>query len=177
MNCSSPVFSVYEILQARILEWMDQSMTEIVSQVSKQKLGHPHVQASVLELSCKDECGEDVEVPYVRYSIADSFMFLFHVFSQLSFLAKAEPYVLLRTSCCCFLCLALEFLIDINPKKKRIMEWVAISSSRDLPDQGSNILSLVSSALAGGFFTISAKWETHNVLYNGIFNLKSIPNK
>ena len=47
---------------------MDQSMTEIVSQVSKQKLGH-HVQALVLELSCNDEDGEDVEVPYVRYSI------------------------------------------------------------------------------------------------------------
>ena len=118
MNCSSPVSSVYGILQARILEWMDQSMTEIVSQVSKQKLGHPHVQALVLELSCKDEGGENVEVPYVRYSIADSFMFLFHVFSQLNFLAKAGPYVLLITSCCCFLCLALEFLIDINPKKK-----------------------------------------------------------
>ena len=43
-------------------------MTEIVSRVSKQKLGH-HVRALVLELCCNDETGEDVEVPYVRYTI------------------------------------------------------------------------------------------------------------
>lgn len=43
-------------------------MTEIVSQVSKQKLGH-HMQALVPELSYNDEDGEDVEVPYVWYSI------------------------------------------------------------------------------------------------------------
>lgn len=44
----------------------------------------------------------------------NSFMFLFHDFSQLNFLAKAEPYVLLKISCCCFLCLALkEALIQV----------------------------------------------------------------
>ena len=43
-------------------------MTEIVSLVSKQKLGH-HVQALVLELRSDDEDGEDVEVPYVWYTI------------------------------------------------------------------------------------------------------------
>ena len=64
MNSSSPVSSVYGILQARTLEWMDQSMTEIVNQVSKQKLGH-QVQVLVLELSRNDEDGEDAEVPYV----------------------------------------------------------------------------------------------------------------
>ena len=32
----------------------------------------------------------------------------------------------------------------------RILEWVAISSSRDLPDPD---IELASSALAGGFFT------------------------
>ncbi|KAB0353456.1 hypothetical protein FD755_023841 [Muntiacus reevesi] len=53
---------------SKLKEWMDQSMTEIVSRVSKQKLGH-HVQALVLELCCNDEDGEDVEVPYVRYTI------------------------------------------------------------------------------------------------------------
>ena len=36
----------------------------------------------------------------------------------------------------------------------RILEWVAISfSSGDLPDPGSKPASLVSPALAGGFFT------------------------
>lgn len=43
-------------------------MTEIVSHVSKRKLGH-HVRALVLELCCNDDTGEDVEVPYVRYTI------------------------------------------------------------------------------------------------------------
>lgn len=43
-------------------------MTEIVSHVSKRKLGH-HVRALVLELCCSDETGEDVEVPCVRYTI------------------------------------------------------------------------------------------------------------
>ena len=57
--------------------------------------------------------------PMYDTAFANPFMFLFHVFSQLNFLAKAEPYILLRTSCCCFLCLALEFLIDINPKNKK----------------------------------------------------------
>ncbi|CAI9181566.1 unnamed protein product [Rangifer tarandus platyrhynchus] len=53
---------------SKLKERMNQSMTEIVSRVSKRKLGH-HVQALVLELRCNDEDGEDVEVPYVRYTI------------------------------------------------------------------------------------------------------------
>lgn len=43
-------------------------MTEIVSRVSKRKLGH-HVRALLLELCCKDESGKDAEVPSVRYTI------------------------------------------------------------------------------------------------------------
>ena len=35
----------------------------------------------------------------------------------------------------------------------RILEWVAISSYRDLPVSGTEPASLVSTALAGGFFT------------------------
>ena len=40
----------------------------------------------------------------------------------------------------------------------RILEWVAMPSSRDLPDLGSEPMS---PALAGGFFTTSAIWEAH----------------
>ena len=40
----------------------------------------------------------------------------------------------------------------------RILEWVAISSSRDLPDLGFKLASLMSPALAGGFFTTGA-WK------------------
>uniref|UniRef100_A0A669EFS1 E1 ubiquitin-activating enzyme n=1 Tax=Oreochromis niloticus TaxID=8128 RepID=A0A669EFS1_ORENI len=44
------------------------SMTEIVTKVSKKKLGK-HVKALVFELCCNDLSDEDVEVPYVRYTI------------------------------------------------------------------------------------------------------------
>uniref|UniRef100_W8CC53 Ubiquitin-like modifier-activating enzyme 1 n=2 Tax=Monodelphis domestica TaxID=13616 RepID=W8CC53_MONDO len=52
----------------KLKERLDQPMTEIVSRVSKRKLGR-HVRALVLELCCNDDSGEDVEVPYVRYTI------------------------------------------------------------------------------------------------------------
>ena len=38
-------------------------------------------------------------------------------------------------------------------------EWVAMLSSRDLPDPGIEPASLMSPALAGRFFTTSATWE------------------
>ena len=38
----------------------------------------------------------------------------------------------------------------------RILEWVATPSSRGLPDPGIEPTSLISPALTGGFFTISA---------------------
>jgi len=43
----------------------------------------------------------------------------------------------------------------------RILERVAIPSSRDLPDPGIEPMSLMSSALAGRFFTTNAPWEAH----------------
>ena len=42
----------------------------------------------------------------------------------------------------------------------RILEWVAKLSSGDLPDPGIEPTSLVSPALAGGFFTTSGTLET-----------------
>uniref|UniRef100_A0A8C9K7G7 Ubiquitin-like modifier-activating enzyme 1 n=1 Tax=Panthera tigris altaica TaxID=74533 RepID=A0A8C9K7G7_PANTA len=53
---------------AKLKERLDQPMTEIVSRVSKRKLGR-HVRALVLELCCNDESGEDVEGPYGRDAI------------------------------------------------------------------------------------------------------------
>ena len=41
----------------------------------------------------------------------------------------------------------------------RILEWVAISFSRDLSDPGIKLACLISPALAGGFFATSATWE------------------
>ncbi|XP_029466459.1 ubiquitin-like modifier-activating enzyme 1 [Rhinatrema bivittatum] len=53
---------------AKLKERLEQSMTEIVTKVSKKKIGK-HVKALVFELCCNDENDEDVEVPYVRYTI------------------------------------------------------------------------------------------------------------
>ena len=48
----------------------------------------------------------------------------------------------------------------------RILEWVALLSSRDLPDPEIKPASLMSPALAGGFFTTGAIWEAHTVYNN-----------
>uniref|UniRef100_A0AAY4DC22 E1 ubiquitin-activating enzyme n=1 Tax=Denticeps clupeoides TaxID=299321 RepID=A0AAY4DC22_9TELE len=53
---------------AKLKERLDLPMTEIVTKVSKKKLGK-HVRALVFELCCNDQSDEDVEVPYVRYTI------------------------------------------------------------------------------------------------------------
>ena len=58
-------------------------------------------------------------------------------------------------------CLTLRNPVDCSPPvssahgifQARILEWVAISSSRDLPNPGIELVSLVSPVLAGGFFT------------------------
>ncbi|XP_043936660.1 ubiquitin-like modifier-activating enzyme 1 [Protopterus annectens] len=53
---------------AKLKERLDQPMTEIVTKVSKKKIGK-HVKALVFELCCNDDSDDDVEVPYVRYTI------------------------------------------------------------------------------------------------------------
>lgn len=49
-------------------ERMDIKMSEVVKKVSKKRL-EPHVKALVFELCCNDIDGNDVEVPYVRYTL------------------------------------------------------------------------------------------------------------
>ena len=41
----------------------------------------------------------------------------------------------------------------------RILEWVTISYSRDLPGSGTELTPLTSPAWAGRFFTTSATWK------------------
>ena len=43
----------------------------------------------------------------------------------------------------------------------RILEWVAMPFSRSLLNRGIKLMSLISPALARGFFTTSATWEAH----------------
>uniref|UniRef100_A0A8C3F5U3 E1 ubiquitin-activating enzyme n=1 Tax=Chrysemys picta bellii TaxID=8478 RepID=A0A8C3F5U3_CHRPI len=52
----------------KLRERHDQPMTEIVTKVSKKKIGR-HVKALVFELCCNDDSECDIEVPYVRYTI------------------------------------------------------------------------------------------------------------
>ncbi|EDL38132.1 ubiquitin-like modifier-activating enzyme 1 Y [Mus musculus] len=63
----SMLYSVF-MPASKLKERLDQPMTEIVSCVSKQKLGH-HVKSLVFELCCNSDSGDDIEVPYVRYII------------------------------------------------------------------------------------------------------------
>lgn len=67
---SQGVGMLYSFFQqkAKKEERMKQTMTEIVRQVSRREI-EPHERALVFELCCNDEDGEDVEVPYVRYTI------------------------------------------------------------------------------------------------------------
>ena len=49
--------------------------------------------------------------------------------------------------------------LSIGILQARILEWVAMPSSRYLPDPGMEPRSLMSPALAGGLFTTSVTWE------------------
>lgn len=54
--------------KAKCEERLGLPMSEVVVKVSKRKL-EPHVKALVFELCCNDIDGNDVEVPYVRYTL------------------------------------------------------------------------------------------------------------
>ena len=51
----------------------------------------------------------------------------------------------------------------------RVLERVAISFSRDLSDPGIKPMSLVSPALAGGYFSTSPTWEALHLLELHLF--------
>uniref|UniRef100_A0A2A4K8C9 E1 ubiquitin-activating enzyme n=1 Tax=Heliothis virescens TaxID=7102 RepID=A0A2A4K8C9_HELVI len=53
---------------AKCQERLNMPMSEVVTKVSKKKL-EPHVKALVFELCCNNADGDDVEVPYVQYTL------------------------------------------------------------------------------------------------------------
>lgn len=67
---SQGVCMLYSFFMApsKLQDRLELSMSEVVRKVSKRKL-EPHVKALVFELCCNDKDGNDVEVPYVRYTI------------------------------------------------------------------------------------------------------------
>ena len=72
------------------------------------------------------------------------------------------------------LCPTLCNVMDYNPPgssvleifQARILEWVAISYSRDLPNPGTEPVSLASPAVAGGFFTTAPPGKPEIELLN-----------
>ena len=52
-----------------------------------------------------------------------------------------------------------------------MLGWVAMSSSKGLPNPGIKLKSLTSPALAGGFFTTNATWEAAADLWITIYNI------
>uniref|UniRef100_A0A1B0C8L2 E1 ubiquitin-activating enzyme n=1 Tax=Lutzomyia longipalpis TaxID=7200 RepID=A0A1B0C8L2_LUTLO len=54
--------------KAKCQERMVLLMSEVVKKVSKKRI-EPHVTALIFEICCNDESGNDVEVPYVRYTL------------------------------------------------------------------------------------------------------------
>ena len=54
---------------------------------------------------------------------------------------------------------AFQVPLSIGILQARILEWVVMPPSRDLPDSGIEPVSHISPALAGEFFTTSATWE------------------
>ena len=54
---------------------------------------------------------------------------------------------------------ACQALLSMGFSQARILEWVAISSSRESSQLRIKPKSLMSPALAGGFFSTSATWE------------------
>ncbi|CAK1551375.1 unnamed protein product [Leptosia nina] len=54
--------------KAKRQERLNLPMSEVVTKVSKKKL-EPHVKALVFELCCNNEEGDDIEVPYVKYTL------------------------------------------------------------------------------------------------------------
>ena len=71
------------------------------------------------------------------------------------------------------LCPAVCNCMDYNPPgssvlgilQVRILEWVATPSSKDLPDTGIKLTSLVSPGLASGFFTTESPRKPHSSQY------------
>jgi ubiquitin-activating enzyme E1 len=54
----------------KVAERMLLNMTDVVRKVSKRQIA-PYERALVFEICCNDENGEDVEVPYVRYTLGN----------------------------------------------------------------------------------------------------------
>lgn len=53
---------------AKRQERLPLTMSEVVKTVSKKSI-EPHIKALTFDLCCNDLDGEDVEVPYVRYTL------------------------------------------------------------------------------------------------------------
>ena len=82
---------------------------------------------------------------------------------MLSDFSHVQLFVTLQTITC-------QAPLSMGILQARILEWVAISYSRDLSGPGIKLVSLTSFALAGRFFINNATWEAH-LLHRSHFHL------
>ena len=65
---------------------------------------------------------------------------------------------------CNLIAVALQVPLSMGFSRQEYWSGLPLPPLVDLPDPGIKPMSLVSSALAGRFFTTSATWEAHNIL-------------
>ena len=64
--------------------------------------------------------------------------------------------------------------LSMGVLQARILEWVAMPSSRDFPNPGTEPTSLMSPALVGGFLTTNATWEAQHFLQPLLIKIPSL---
>ena len=90
-----------------------------------------------------------------------AFVFCFFLFSFLNY--ERIVVVMLVAQLCPTLCNAMDCSLPGSSVhgifQAKTLEWIAMPSSRNLPNSGIKPASLISPALAGGSFTASVTWE------------------
>ena len=97
----------------------------------------------------------------------DKMTFLLSVINKVGLRVLAAAAAAKSLQSCPTLCDPIDGSPPVSPVpgilQARILEWVAISFSGDLPNPGIGLRSLTSPALAGGFLAISATREAQNI--------------
>ena len=143
MDCSLPGSSVHEILQARVPEWvaMPSSRGPSQSRDRTKSLVFSELQVDSLPLSHRGRLYDIIMMDTCHYAC------MLSCFSGVRFFAPTWT-------------VALQAPLSMGFSRQKYWSGLLCSPPRDLPNSGIKPMSLMSSALAGGFFTTSTTWET-----------------